>query len=138
MTDSTIKNGDKKGKKEAPSYQNPSQNKTKDFAQPNNTVNFHPDIPHRAIEMPRRQKLSEHNLSINADDNQLTVGRNIVLSGKIDACEKLIVEGRVEATLNDAHTIDVKSRGYFKGKATVKDAKLNPSNPLIQLNAIVP
>ena len=89
------------------------------------SVNFHPDIPRRSMEIPGTTKLVEHGLSMSADDNQLTVGRNIALSGKINACEKLIVQGTVEATLNKATAIEVAHGGFFKGKAEVLEAKIS-------------
>jgi cytoskeletal protein CcmA (bactofilin family) len=61
------------------------------------------------------------------DANRLTVGKNISLNGEIVACEKLIVEGRVEATLHDAHIIEVSKGGCFKGNADVKEAFISGS-----------
>ena len=122
MTNNTVKNDNKKQNKETASAPSPLKNKNRGKTGPKNTINFHPDIPRRTIDMTGGPKLPEHNLSINTDDNQLTVGRNISLSGEINACEKLIVEGHVEATLNDAYAIEVTPSGYFKGTAEVTDA----------------
>jgi len=57
--------------------------------------------------------------------NRLTVGRNICLNGEITACEKLVVDGRVEATLTDAHAIEVSPTGFFKGNADVMEAEIS-------------
>ena len=38
------------------------------------------------------------------DSKRLVVGRGIALSGEIRACDRLIVEGQVEATLSDSGT----------------------------------
>ena len=86
---------------------------------------FHPDIPRRVIEIPGGPKRSDHMLSINNDANRLTVGRNISLNGEIVACEKLIVEGHVEATLNDARVIEISQGGCFKGSADVTEASIS-------------
>ena len=86
---------------------------------------FHPDIPRRVIEIPGGPKRSDHMLSINDDANRLTVGRNISLNGEIVTCEKLIVEGHVEATLNDARIIEVSQGGCFKGNADVDEASIS-------------
>ena len=59
---------------------------------------FRPEIPRRVMEIPGGPKRSEHMLSLDDDANRLTVGRNIRLNGDITACEKLVVEGHVEAT----------------------------------------
>lgn len=59
-----------------------------------------------------------------ADDKKLIVGRNIVLSGQITACDKLIVEGRVEATLTDCKMIEIASSGVFKGEVEIDEAMI--------------
>ena len=76
-------------------------------------------------EIPGGPKRSEHMLSLDDEANRLTVGRNICLNGEITACEKLVVDGRVEATLTDAHTIEVSPSGYFKGNADVMEAEIS-------------
>jgi cytoskeletal protein CcmA (bactofilin family) len=86
---------------------------------------LHPELPRRVMEIPGGPKRSEHILPINNNANTLTVGRNISLNGEIIACEKLIVEGTVEATLNDAHVIEVKKGGCFKGSADVTAASIS-------------
>ena len=59
------------------------------------------------------------------DSSCLTVGRNISFNGEITSCDKLVVEGSVEVSLSEAHTIEVASNGYFKGSADVKTADIN-------------
>lgn len=59
-----------------------------------------------------------------ADDKKLIVGRHIVLSGQITACDKLIVEGRVEATLTDCKMIEIASSGVFKGEVEIDEAMI--------------
>ena len=56
------------------------------------------------------------------DRRRLIVGRDIVLSGSIAACEILIVEGRVEASLSDSKRIDVTETGTFKGTVEIDSA----------------
>ena len=86
---------------------------------------FHPNIPHRVVDIPGGPRRSDHMLSMNNDANRLTVGRNISLNGEIVACEKLIVEGHVEATLNDARVIEISQGGCFKGSADVTEASIS-------------
>ena len=86
---------------------------------------FHPYIPRGVIDIPGQPKRSDHMLSMDNDANRLTVGQNISLNGEIVACEKLIVEGRVEAILNDARVIEVSQGGYFKGNADVDEASIS-------------
>lgn len=53
---------------------------------------------------------------------QLIVGRDIVLNGQIAACDKLIVEGTVEAKLENSKIIEIAESGLFKGSAEIDDA----------------
>jgi cytoskeletal protein CcmA (bactofilin family) len=59
------------------------------------------------------------------DGKKLIVGKQIVLSGEIKACEKLIVEGRVEAALTDCHSIAIMPEGLFKGSASIDIADIS-------------
>ena len=86
---------------------------------------FRPEIPRRVTEIPGGPKRNDRVLGLDDEANRLTVGRNIRLSGEITACEKLVVEGQVEAALSDAHTIVISANGYFKGKATVAEADIS-------------
>jgi cytoskeletal protein CcmA (bactofilin family) len=61
----------------------------------------------------------------NDDSKKLTVGRDICLKGEITSCNKLIVEGQVEAELADARAIEVTPTGYFKGSANVEEADIS-------------
>ena len=56
---------------------------------------------------------------------QLIVGREIELRGEIRSCDRLTVEGRVEAALSDARIIEISPSGYFKGSATVDEAEIS-------------
>ncbi len=49
----------------------------------------------------------------------LVVGRDIRLTGEISACERLIVEGSVEAELTDTRTLEIAGTGHFRGSAAV-------------------
>ena len=86
---------------------------------------FRGDIHKRVTKIPGEPKHSEHMLALDAEPNRLTVGRNICLNGEITSCEKLVVDGRVEATLTDAHAIEVSHTGYFKGNADVMKAEIS-------------
>ena len=55
---------------------------------------------------------------------KLIVGSEIELSGNISACEKLIVEGRVEAQLHDCREIEIAQTGTFKGSAAIEMAEI--------------
>ena len=55
---------------------------------------------------------------------KLVVGREISLSGEIKACETLIVEGQVEADLQDCKTLKISETGLYKGTALVDAAEI--------------
>ena len=58
------------------------------------------------------------------EGRRLIVGREICLSGEITACDTLVVEGQVEANLNDSHRIEITESGYFKGKVDIAIAEI--------------
>ena len=45
------------------------------------------------------------------DSRRLIVGREICLTGEITACNTLVVEGHVDATLNESHRIEIAESG---------------------------
>src|SRR5690606_15640365 len=62
--------------------------------------------------------------AVKGEGKRLVVGRSIKLTGDIDVCESLIVEGHLEANLTDARVVDVVSGGMFKGSAEVEEAHI--------------
>ena len=55
---------------------------------------------------------------------KLIVGREISLSGEITSCDKLLIEGSVEANLQNCHDVDIAESGLFKGSATIDDIEV--------------
>jgi len=75
-----------------------------------------PATPQKVSDVPARE----------ADDaKNLIVGRGIKLNGQISACDRLVVEGTVEADLNDAEAIEVTTSGLFKGTASIQEADIS-------------
>ena len=72
-----------------------------------------PGVP--AMAAPRRS---------DDDLRKLIVGREISLSGEITSCDKLVVEGSVEANLQNCHDVDIAESGLFKGSATIDDIEV--------------
>ncbi|MGH7092973.1 MAG: polymer-forming cytoskeletal protein, partial [Stellaceae bacterium] len=58
------------------------------------------------------------------DARKLIVGREISLSGEITSCDKLIVEGSVEANLQNCHEVEITESGLFKGTASIDEAEV--------------
>jgi cytoskeletal protein CcmA (bactofilin family) len=65
---------------------------------------------------PVRRQETEH--------RKLIVGREIALSGEITSCDRLVVEGSVEANLANCHDIDIAESGLFKGSASIEEAEI--------------
>jgi cytoskeletal protein CcmA (bactofilin family) len=59
------------------------------------------------------------------DTKRLTVGRDIHIKGEIASCDKLVVEGRVEATLHDARALEIAQGGTFRGNCEVDEADIS-------------
>ena len=58
------------------------------------------------------------------EGKRLTVGRDICLSGEITACDVLVVEGTVDASLADSRSIEIAESGIFRGKAEIDTAEI--------------
>ncbi len=58
------------------------------------------------------------------EGRKLIVGRDIELTGSIQACDTLVVEGRVESDITDASVIEVAASGVFHGSAEVDHAEI--------------
>jgi cytoskeletal protein CcmA (bactofilin family) len=89
------------------------------------------DLPRSAAEAPRPIDLAPRPAAPavapprnDADLRKLIVGREISLSGEIHSCDKLIVEGSVEANLQNCHEVDISESGMFKGSATIDEAEV--------------
>jgi cytoskeletal protein CcmA (bactofilin family) len=55
---------------------------------------------------------------------RLIVGEGIQLKGEITACDRLVVEGEVEVTLNDTRALEIKPSGRFTGSCEVDEAEI--------------
>lgn len=56
---------------------------------------------------------------------RLIVGEGIRLSGEISSCDRLVVEGEVEVTLNDTLALEISSTGRFTGGCEVEEADIS-------------
>ena len=63
--------------------------------------------------------------STKASKRILTVGNDILLKGEIATCDRLVIEGAVDATLKDVHTVEIAESGSFKGVAEIEDAEIS-------------
>lgn len=83
---------------------------------------FRTDIPRRVVDIPGATRRPMSGTEV--DGKKLIVGRDICLTGEISACDRLVVEGRVEASLSDARSVEISETGFFKGNATVEEATI--------------
>ncbi len=84
-----------------------------------------PTAPHGASRQPSATANAIAGRNESEDSKRLTVGRGISLKGEIQACDKLIVEGSVEAELNNGGTLEVAESGLYKGSATIDVAEIS-------------
>ncbi len=98
-------------------------------AKPPTATSFQPEIQRRKPEIPgspvHRPGQAPGRVGNDTGANRLVVGRDIRLSGDITACDKLVVEGRVEGTLSNARVIEVAPTGHFTGTAEVDEADIS-------------
>lgn len=91
------------------------------------SVGFVPEIPRRTIDLPgvpNRRSMAGHRGTANSEGKRLVVGREISLSGSITACETLIVEGTVEATLENSEALEISETGVFRGTVAINAATI--------------
>jgi cytoskeletal protein CcmA (bactofilin family) len=75
-----------------------------------------PAIVRRAAE-PRPAPLQ-------GEGKKLVVGRDVALNGEISACDRLVVEGEVNASLADCREIEISDGGVYKGAADIETADI--------------
>lgn len=94
-----------------------------------------PELPRRRVEIPTAPSApapepapAATSPRASADESQgkrLIVGKGIRLSGEITACDRLIVEGFVEVTLNETRAVEIAESGRFIGGCEVEEAEIS-------------
>ncbi len=59
-----------------------------------------------------------------ASDRRLTIGPGITMSGEIESCDYLLVEGTVEAALKGANVLEIAEAGVFYGTVEINEANI--------------
>ena len=80
------------------------------------------DIPNFGNHLERSDDPEPRRVS---ENKTLTVGRDISLKGDITECDSLIVEGRIEASLDSARALEISRGGRFDGSAKVETAVIS-------------
>ena len=84
-----------------------------------------PEIVRRAPDIHGGPQRRSDRGAMDSDGKKLIVGREIILSGEINSCDKLVVEGHVEASINDCREIEIAESGMFKGAADIELAEIS-------------
>lgn len=91
-----------------------------------------PVIPPRLTDMPRPGGESRAAGETPAasrpepvERRHMIVGREISLAGDIANCDRLVVEGSVEANLHDCRELNIAEGGLFKGNASIEEAEVH-------------
>jgi cytoskeletal protein CcmA (bactofilin family) len=105
-------------------------------AQPASRPALNPEIARRGPDLsvfgPRRDASAQPAAaaaapkpSTESETRKLIVGGGIALNGEIRTCDTLVVEGRVEAVLQECKNIEIMGPGEFKGAAEVDVADIS-------------
>ncbi len=105
----------------ATSGQNPGQSRNAKLPAAYAPATQRPPIP--TLNLSRPDMASYPGPGI--DRKTLVVGRDISLNGQILACDKLVVEGSVEADLSESQIIEIARHGRFKGTAVIDEADIS-------------
>jgi len=98
-----------------------------------------PDLPRRKVDLPSgaagttpaagtetmTPAATQHLEPDRYSGKRLIVGEGIRLSGEISSCDRLVVEGEVEVTLNDTLALEIASSGRFTGGCEVEEADIS-------------
>ena len=90
------------------------------FSNSDRMAAFSPQIPRRVADIPNPAAVRA--ATAEADGRSLVVGKQIRMKGEIAGCERLVIEGVVDATLSEVKVIEVTAGGHFKGAAEVDSA----------------
>jgi cytoskeletal protein CcmA (bactofilin family) len=100
----------------------------------------HPDLARRKVDLPTgpvgstpatqpgaavASSSGQHIEPDRYGGKRLIVGEGIRLSGEISSCDRLVVEGEVEVTLNDTLALEIASSGRFTGGCEVEEADIS-------------
>jgi cytoskeletal protein CcmA (bactofilin family) len=85
--------------------------------------------PRSIVEIPRAARRS-HSLgdvgkgSDSEASRTLRVGKGLSVAGEITSCDILVVEGKVEAKLNDGKMLEITESGQFRGSVEIENADI--------------
>lgn len=62
--------------------------------------------------------------SHSSEDRRLVIGQGITMSGEIEHCDMLLVEGTIEAALKGAKMLEISETGTFYGTVEIDEAQI--------------
>jgi cytoskeletal protein CcmA (bactofilin family) len=80
--------------------------------------------PRRPSETPRSIEPALPPARPEMEIRHLIVGKEISLHGEITHCDRLLIEGSVEANLSDCRDVEIAESGLFKGSAAIETAEI--------------
>ena len=86
-----------------------------------------PPAPQTVVVPDKRDLESSRQPSTSADAaaGTLVIGREIVLSGEVRSCTRLVVEGTIKANIKECRDIAIAQGGLFSGSASVQSADIS-------------
>ena len=102
--------------------ENVTKNKEENTMSDNQAQDAQNNAPFGRPAMMGGQTYGTAQTATTADARQLTIGQGITMSGEIENCDQLLVEGTVEATLNGAKLLDIAETGIFYGSVDIEEA----------------
>jgi cytoskeletal protein CcmA (bactofilin family) len=68
--------------------------------------------------------MQSSSMQTQSSGRRLMIGEGITLSGEIEACDHLVVEGTVEAALKGAKVLDIAESGVYYGTVEIENATI--------------
>lgn len=83
-----------------------------------------PDMPGAIAGVAPRRADPLQGTALAQDHKTLLVARDVSIAGKVGPCERLLIEGQLEAAVGDCRELDVARNASFKGSIRVEDADI--------------
>ncbi len=108
----------------AKTYQRPTQTASSVGGYPGSSYSpsYKTTTTSAPVEEVAEEKSSATKLADDGSERTLTIGRGITMSGEIESCDQLVVEGTVEASLKGARNLDISETGTFYGTVEIEEA----------------
>jgi len=93
------------------------------------------NVPGRTTDLPRPNGLATESARdagspvsarpLPTEPRTMIVGQGIAISGDIRSCNRLVIEGSLEAKLHDCRQVEIAEHGTFKGNASVEECEVS-------------